>query len=96
MKRRRTSRAPARVRRNFSVRSTLRDIDHLMSQAEDELASGHILNALTAYMMGRDLACSLAGQPLDAHSEKELRAISQEMAMVMDEIGDQLREAGVR
>lgn len=67
-----------------------------MSKAEDELSSGHVLNALAAYMMGRDLACSLTGHDLDSHSEKELRAISQEMAMVMDEIGEQLRGAGVR
>lgn len=67
-----------------------------MSKAEDELGSGHVLNALAAYMMGRDLACSLTGQPLDAREEKELRAISQEMAMVMDEIGEQLRAQGVR
>ena len=94
MSRRRTSR-PARLRRNFTGKQTLREVDHLLSQAEDDLEAGRVIAALSAYMMARDLACAATAEP-DPSLTSEWGAVSREMAMVMDEIGEQLRQAGVR
>ena len=77
MKRRRTSRRPKRrSRRNFSATATLRDIDHLLTKAEDELENSRVLPALAAYMMARDLACTLTGTEFSPVLAREWAAIS--------------------
>jgi len=103
MRRRRTSRrAPSRRPRSLvrnSAARTLRDVDHILSTAEDELETGHVLKALAAYMMASDLACSsgiAVAAEQDSAVAREWKAVSREMAMVLDGIGDALRQAGVR
>lgn len=73
----------------------MREVDHLLSKAEEELDGDHVINALSAYMMARDLACA-AMPDSEPSLASEWKAVSQEMAMVMDEIGERLRQAGVR
>jgi hypothetical protein len=101
MPRRRTSRRRASRRplvRN-SAKRMLREVDTILSTAEDELEGGSVMKALAAYMMASDLACSSGIAREAEHDDivsREWTAVSREMAMVLDEIGERLRQAGVR
>jgi hypothetical protein len=94
--RRRSSRRPRRLRANFTPRQALREVDGLLSKAEEDLERGQLISALSAYMLARDLTCASAGDAQEPALVREWQSVGREMAMVLDEIGEALRQAGVR